>query len=141
MTDLAGAIRGERRALVDFLETVGPDEWATPSLCDGWTVQDVAAHVASAPALTMSETLLDMARAGFRPNAFTAGSARRWARRGPAAILDQLRTNAENGAKPLGVPPVAALVDAVVHQLDIRRPLGSSRPVPEPDPEPASDPF
>lgn len=51
-----------------------------------------------------------------------ADSAVRWSRRGPAAILDQLRANAASGAKPLGVPEAAALADAVVHALDIRRP-------------------
>jgi len=55
----------------------------------------------------------------------------RWSSRGPAAILDQLRTNAANGAKPIGVPEAAALVDAVVHALDIRRPLNKPRPIPQ----------
>ncbi len=130
MTKLAEAIRTERLALIDYLETLDPEEWATPSLCDRWTVQDVAAHLASAPALTVAGTLLEAVRAGFLPNKFTADSARRWSRRGPEAILAQLRENAANGATPPGVPEVAALVDAVVHALDIRRPLGSSRPVP-----------
>jgi hypothetical protein len=48
----------------------------------------------------------------------------------PEAIVEQLRSNADTGAKPLGVPPGADLVDAVVHQIDIRRPLGKPRPVP-----------
>lgn len=130
MTKLAEAIRTERLALIDYLETLRPDEWATPSLCDGWTVQDVAAHLASAPAMGAGATFLAAARAGFLPNKTTADSARRWSRRGPEAILAQLRENAASGAKPPGVPEVAALVDAVVHPLDIRRPLGSSRPVP-----------
>ncbi len=55
----------------------------------------------------------------------------RWSRRGPAAILDQLRANAATGAKPMGVPEVAALADAVVHALDIRRPLTKPRPIPQ----------
>jgi uncharacterized protein (TIGR03083 family) len=42
-------IRSERHALVDYLETLTPAEWSTPSLCQGWTVQDVAAHLAWAP--------------------------------------------------------------------------------------------
>lgn len=130
MTKLVEAIRAERLALIDYLETLGPEEWATPSLCDRWTVQDVGAHLASAPALTVGATILEAARAGFLPNKFTADSARRWSRRGPEAILAQLRENAATGATPPGVPGVAALVDAVVHALDIRRPLGSSRPVP-----------
>src|SRR5688500_13494859 len=31
----------ERASLADFLETLDADQWATPSLCAGWTVRDV----------------------------------------------------------------------------------------------------
>src|SRR3954464_3353806 len=48
---------------------------------------------------------------------------------GRPAILEQLRINAESDAKPMGVPPLAALTDAVVHGLDVRVPLGIPRPV------------
>ena len=89
-----------------------------PVAVPGWTVQDVAAHLAWAPAASVTQVLPALARAGFRPNAFNADSARRWSRRGIAAILDQLRANARSDAKPLGVPRDAALVDAVVHALD-----------------------
>ena len=51
MADLLPMIRTERLALIDFLETLTPADWAVPSLCDGWTVQDVAAHLASASAM------------------------------------------------------------------------------------------
>jgi uncharacterized protein (TIGR03083 family) len=36
----------ERLAFVDLLEGLTPEQWATPSLCSAWTVQEVAAHVA-----------------------------------------------------------------------------------------------
>ena len=131
MSDLSTLVRAERLALIDLLETLDPQEWATPSLCDGWTVQDVAAHLASAPALTTRQAVFEMARVGFRPNRFNTASTRRWTRRhGSAAIVRQLKANAESDAKPVGVPPIAVLVDAVVHALDIRRPLGRPRPVP-----------
>jgi uncharacterized protein (TIGR03083 family) len=130
MTELLAVIRSERLDLVDYLETLTPAQWATPSLCGGWTVQDVAAHLAGAPALTPIAATIDLARAGFRPNRFIADTAVRWSRQGPAAILDQLRVNAAHDAKPLGVPRVASLVDAVVHALDIRRPLGTTRAIP-----------
>lgn len=59
-----------------------------------------------------------------------AETALRWAQRDTRAILDQLRRNAEDGAKPAGMPWSAALLDAVVHGLDVRRPLGAARVVP-----------
>ncbi len=110
-----------------------------PVACRGWSVQDVAAHVVWAPALSATGALAELFRAGFRPNKFNADSARRWSNRGTAAILDQLHANAAKDAKPLGVPRDAALVDAVVHALDIRRPLGSSRAIPGAAFRPAAD--
>jgi uncharacterized protein (TIGR03083 family) len=55
----------------------------------------------------------------------------RWSERGTDAIVDQLRENARRGARPTGVPKVAAISDAVVHALDIRRPLGRPRQIPQ----------
>jgi uncharacterized protein (TIGR03083 family) len=137
--DLSSAIRSERLALVDFLETLTPADWATPSLCKGWTVQDVAAHLAWAPVLSPTAALPALLRAGMSPNRLAADSAVQWSRRGTASILEQLRANAESDAKPWGVPRAAALVDAVVHQLDIRRPLGRPRPIPREAFGPAAD--
>jgi len=116
--------RAERLGFIGTLETLTDEQWRTPSLCEGWTVENVAAHLAWAPAAGPLEMLPAAVRAGFRPNRLIADSAVRWTSRGRAAILDQLRHNAESGAKPLGVPRIAALTDAVVHGLDVRVPLG-----------------
>jgi uncharacterized protein (TIGR03083 family) len=35
----------QRARLADQASSFGPDEWATPSRCGGWTVQDVLAHL------------------------------------------------------------------------------------------------
>ena len=42
-------ITGQRLALARLLEGLSDDEWEQPSLCAGWRVRDVAAHVAMAP--------------------------------------------------------------------------------------------
>lgn len=127
MSEAWQVIRTERFALVDELSTLTPEQWATPSLCARWTVQDVAAHLAWLPALTPGATLGELGRARFRVNRFLAASAVHWSGRGTATILEQLRGNAERDAKPLGMPLDAVLIDAVVHGLDIRRPLGRRR--------------
>jgi uncharacterized protein (TIGR03083 family) len=112
------------------LEALRPDAWSTPSLCEGWTVQAVAAHLAWAPAMGPREQVVELSRSRFRVGRYLRDSAVRWAERGVPAILEQLRSNVETGARPTGVPPMAALVDAVVHALDIRRPLGDHRSLP-----------
>ena len=133
MADLPSMIRTERLALIDFLETLGPDDWAVPSLCTGWTVQDVAAHLASASAIGVGELLAVSARAGLRPNRVNVENARRWSARGPRAIIDQLRRNAEEGRRPLGTTKMMTLADSLCHADDIRHPLGRTAPLaPEP---------
>lgn len=93
MGDATELVRSERVALIDLLDTLTPQEWATSSLCD-------------------------------------ADLAIRWSQRGTAAILEQLRRNAADDARPVGVPDAAVIADAVIHGLDIHRPLGRSRPIP-----------
>jgi uncharacterized protein (TIGR03083 family) len=126
MGELQKSIRSERLDLLDFLEKLEPADWAVPSLCSEWTVQDVAAHVAWAPALRPVEVIGRAIRGGFRMNRLNTESAREWAARGREAILAQLRVTAEKGLRPPGTPESAALADVVVHAVDIRRPLGRS---------------
>lgn len=121
--DYRELIRDERLSFADELETLAADEWAAPSLCPAWTVQQVAAHLASAPAMGPAQMLVELGRSGLRINRFLADSATRWSERGPEAIVRQLRRNAERQAKPTGMPDAAVLCDAVVHGLDVRVPL------------------
>lgn len=45
--DRIAAVRKERDDLVAFCRTLSPEEWAKPSQCEGWTIQDVVAHMAA----------------------------------------------------------------------------------------------
>ena len=118
----------ERRALIETLGSLTDEQWQAPSLCAGWRVIDVAAHLAWAPALGPVAGAAAMARHGFSMNRMIAGSAVAWSARGRDAILEQLERNLATGARPIGMPEVAALADAVVHAIDVRRPLGLATP-------------
>lgn len=122
--------RTQRDGFVETMKALEPEQWNAPSLCTGWRVVDVAAHLAWAPVMGAGAGALAMARNGFSMNRMIARSAVAWADRGHDAILAQLRDNARSGATPIGMPPVAALADAVVHGLDVRRPLGLPGQVP-----------
>jgi uncharacterized protein (TIGR03083 family) len=39
------AIRTQRLAVADLLQNLDADEWGHPSLCEGWTVNDVTTHL------------------------------------------------------------------------------------------------
>lgn len=130
MPATTGVLRSERRAFLDTLRRLDDDQWQVPSLCTGWRVVDVAAHLAWAPVLGPGAATAALARHGFSMNRMIARSAVGWSDRGRPAILEQLERNLASGAKPVGMPEVAALADAVVHGLDVRRPLGLARQVP-----------
>jgi uncharacterized protein (TIGR03083 family) len=132
-------LRRQRLGLVDTLAALTDDEWLTPSLCAEWRVVDVAAHLAWAPVLGAGAGAVSLARHGFSMNRMIARSAIEWSSRGRETILDQLRHNARSGARPVGMPPVAALADAVVHGLDVRRPLGLPGQVPPTSLAPLAD--
>lgn len=43
--DVIPIFADERAALVDLLRSFTPEQWAAPTVCAGWSVQDVAAHL------------------------------------------------------------------------------------------------
>ena len=122
--------RAHRQDFIETLKSLDPEQWWAPSLCSQWRVVDVTAHLAWAPVLGVGAGAAAMVRHGFSVNRMIARSAVGWSERGRDAILAQRRDNARTGATPIGMPPVAALADAVVHGLDVRLPLGLPGAVP-----------
>jgi uncharacterized protein (TIGR03083 family) len=43
--DVLPALAREEQALLDVLGDLTAEQWATPTVCTGWTVQDVASHI------------------------------------------------------------------------------------------------
>ncbi|MDA2808539.1 maleylpyruvate isomerase family mycothiol-dependent enzyme [Nocardiopsis suaedae] len=121
--------RAERRRIRATLDGLTPDQWSAPSLCEGWTVRDVAAHVASNARTGMARFLLSMAAHRFDHDAYNRASARAWSGRGDRAITDALDT--DRAMLAFRVAPALLLVDHVVHHQDIRRPLGLGAEFPE----------
>ncbi|WP_247596029.1 MULTISPECIES: maleylpyruvate isomerase N-terminal domain-containing protein [unclassified Rhodococcus (in: high G+C Gram-positive bacteria)] len=65
MTDLIDLAAAERRDLADYLDTLTEDEWEQQSLCSGWTVRDVVAHVSSFDVLSWPALFAVFARSRF----------------------------------------------------------------------------
>lgn len=126
---LSDLVRAEREAFIAMLGSLAPEQWHERSLCTDWRIIDVAAHLAWAPVLGPVAGAMGMLRSRLSVNRMIASSAVGWSSRGTDAILDQLGRNLESDARPIGMPVVAALADAVVHGLDVRRPLGLTRPI------------
>ena len=118
----------QRADLADFLETLTDEQWATPSLCGGWTVRDVAVH------LTHGQTpwprmAWEAVRSGFRFNHMIARVAREDAST-PEEIAATLRGMVGGRRRPPGTAVADPLLDVLIHGQDIAVPLGVYRPMP-----------
>jgi uncharacterized protein (TIGR03083 family) len=124
------AIATERSTLLHLLEELPESDWSRPSLCSGWQVRDVAAHVALAPASRPLPVLLDLLRAGGDFDRMVDVTARRAGARSREQILHGLRTAVRSRRLAPGTSPRVALLDALVHTQDVTLPLGIDHPVP-----------
>jgi uncharacterized protein (TIGR03083 family) len=127
--DTWSAIHIERRALAADLAGLTPEEWATPSLCPGWTVHDVLAHLVSTAKLTPPAFLAGLIGSGFNFQRFTAKRIAAERAGGPAATLQAFRAVETSTSAPPG-PKTSWLGEVLVHGEDIRRPLGIAHEYP-----------
>ncbi|MFE1767500.1 maleylpyruvate isomerase family mycothiol-dependent enzyme [Streptomyces angustmyceticus] len=130
--EVRAAIAAERRELADLLDTLRADQWDGRSLCGGWRVREVAAHMSMGFRLSLPATLGELAKARGNLHRMTDRVARRdAAAHSPTALAAFLRDNADHSwTPPVGGFP-AALGHDVVHGLDITVALGLDRRVPE----------
>lgn len=123
-------IRDERRALAATLATLDDAEWATPSLCEGWTVKDVAAHVIASPTFGWVDFLVLMARNGFSFDRAVLRDGQRRGRAPAAQILAEFEKYDGSRALPPTTTPLEPLLDILVHTQDALRPLGRRHEMP-----------
>lgn len=116
-------IHTERIALVETLETLDDEQWATPSWCTGWSVRQAAGHVLAAAEQTPANFYRDLAAVGFRFHAFTDKDAHRLGSIETSELIRRLRARTTTTNHP-PAPVIAMLGEIVVHGDDIRRPLG-----------------
>ncbi|GAA0438139.1 hypothetical protein Acor_62240 [Acrocarpospora corrugata] len=124
-------IRAEWLSLADFLDGLDDHEWQVASLCPGWTVHDVVAHLTTSTRTTLLMTIKDAIRARGDFHRMTADQAReRAASFGPAELIAQLRESADSTNRSPGSGPWDPLIDLLAHGQDIARPLGLVREMP-----------
>jgi uncharacterized protein (TIGR03083 family) len=127
-TQIWGYIDEQRADLADFLDTLTPEQWETPSLCPEWTVRQVAAHVTHSTR-NWGIITLELLRAGFRFNAVTLRMAHA-DRREPREITAAMRAMVGGRRRPPGTAVADPLMDVLVHGQDIAVPLGLERRMP-----------
>jgi uncharacterized protein (TIGR03083 family) len=122
----------ERRNIADLLDELDEAQLATPTLCAGWDVKTMGAHLVCTLADGIVRVMLLAARRRGDSNVAQDEMARRWALLPIAEITARLRELADGSYwRP---PPIAPglLTEILAHGGDIKIPLGLPF---EPDPE------
>src|SRR5689334_24297029 len=123
------AIDDERASLAALLDGLSDQEWETPSLCAGWRVRDVAAHLTLAQ-MGVLPAVVAAVRARGNFNRMIHDTAVRQATLPVREYAPRLRAMAGSRRKAPGVSYLEPLIDVLVHGQDIAIPLGRTRPVP-----------
>jgi uncharacterized protein (TIGR03083 family) len=120
-------IEEHRLAIADLLASLTPEEWERPSLCTGWRVRDVAAHLVLGTSKPPVQTMIReavRARGNFdRLNHDLAV----WNAQQPTSMLTtELRQNAGSRDLPAVTNYRNIVFDVLVHGQDIAIPLDKS---------------
>ncbi len=128
--DVLSLARDERADIAEFLATLTPEQWEAPTLCAGWRVRDVVAHMISYDELDGRGLARRFAEGRLRLTRINALGVARNASRGPDELLALLKESLEPRGLLSAFGGRVALVDGLIHHQDIRRPLGMPRAVP-----------
>lgn len=126
--DLMAMARAERTELAEFLRTLSPQQWQQDSLCAGWTVKDVVAHMISYEELGAVGLLKRFAR-GRVVHANQVG-VDEYSSLTPEQLVEFLADHVQPRGLTAGFGGMIALVDGTIHHQDIRRSLGLPRTIP-----------
>jgi uncharacterized protein (TIGR03083 family) len=127
--DMIAAQRGELAAVLGELPA---GRWDAATLCAGWRVREVVAHITMPFRYSAPRFMAELARSRGRFSQMADRVARRDAASLSAAELaEAVRSNVGHPWKPPGGGFEGALAHDVIHGLDITVPLGLAFVVPE----------
>ena len=122
--------RAEREDFAAFLETLSPEQWQTPTLCDRWNVHDVVAHAISFDELGPGALVRRFARGLLVVDRINDVGVADYADRTPEQLVALIRAHSRPHGLTAGFGGRVALTDNMIHQQDIRRPLDIPRTIP-----------
>ena len=130
MSDLQAWVAPTCERLADVLADSPLEAWDRPSLCEGWQVRHVVAHVTMPARLTPAQFGAEMAAAGGDFGVLSDAVAARDATLPVAEHLAGLRSPVLHDWQPPGGGAVGALTHAVIHAVDVLAPLGRQAVLP-----------
>lgn len=132
--DTWATIRNGREALSDYLASLAPADWSRPSLCAGWTVKDVAAHMLVVPTMSKGTVFRSFLGSGFNLEKMNATFVKRLtADMSTTDITVANRASAGSRSMPPGLKLPGVLTELVVHSLDISEGVDTSFALPVED--------
>jgi len=117
---LWSAAHAERAALADDLAGLDDAQWAQPSLCGRWVVEEVVAHLTAAASVGPLRWFVSVLGARFDFNVHNDRRLTEHRGATPAETLERFRGVLTSTTSPLG-PTAAFLGEVIVHAQDIRR--------------------
>lgn len=134
MTDdsyLQPAVAAELTSLASLLADATEAQWDTPSLCDGWRVREVIAHMTMAARYPEEKFMAELRRCEFDFTRLSNEIAARDAGLPAGELVAGLRSEVMRHWAPPGGGYHGALNHAVIHGLDATVPLGAPRLTPD----------
>lgn len=122
-SDVWPTIHAERKALAADLDGVSAKAWDTPSLCDGWSVRDVVAHMTAATKLNAPKFFGQLVGSGFSFERVQAKGIAANRGASPDDTLANFKAQLYSTGRPPG-PVETMLGETIIHPEDIRRALG-----------------
>ncbi len=119
-------LAAERAEMIELLRGLSEEQWETSSLCAGWRVREVVGHLLTdtlGPLAYLRTTIAHRGSVDRINNAL----AESFAALPTAELVDRF---AHRSGRLSKYAPRLMLADLMVHQQDIRRPLGLPRAIP-----------
>jgi uncharacterized protein (TIGR03083 family) len=131
MDDIRNMIAAQRGDIATLLADLPGQRWDEPTLCAGWRVAEVVAHITMPFRYSGRRFMLELAKSRGNFNQMSDRRARQDARELTAAELTAaLADNVDHPWQPPGGGYLGALTHDVIHGLDITVPLGIGWTVP-----------
>jgi uncharacterized protein (TIGR03083 family) len=129
-TDVFRITTGNRLMIADVLERLDESQWAAPTLCPGWTVHHMAAHLVQPMLVGFGRFFVTALRYRGDTDRTVDHITRRLARKDRTELVTLLRAHAGDQLNPYRVGPMGPFADTCLHLRDIARPLGIDADVP-----------
>ncbi len=123
-------IDAQRLGLAGLLDDLSEHEWEQPSLCGGWTVRDVAAHMTLQQLSARAAIAMMLRYRGDTDRAIRECARQRAAALSTGQIIAAIRAMTGSRRHNFGLTYRETLIDILIHAQDVAIPLGRRHPLP-----------